>query len=254
MYLHHDFSLALCFLWPLPLLRHAWVEHLRWTHHAAMKVSTILSDPPWRFANRTGKAAPEYSKHPRYKTMSVDDIAGYLRSQNIQIASQAHCYLWVPNALLYDGLYVLQEWGFEYKTMLVWHKIVMPEHRSDRRGVGYYFRNVTEVVLFGVRGKLRTLSPYGRSQVNIIEAPTRGHSRKPDELYEIIERCSPEPWLELFARYRRPGWTQLGDELELDMDKIAAGLGAERRGGPGVPCGGQLTLFDPSPSSNSESA
>jgi len=125
---------------------------------------------------------------------------------------QSHLYLWVPNALILEGLEVMKRWGFTYKTNLVWYK-VRKDGGPDRRGVGFYFRNVTELVLFGVRGNLRTLAP-GRRQENIIISQKREHSRKPDELYNIIEQCSPGPYLELFARHYRPGWTQWGDELD----------------------------------------
>ena len=83
---------------------------------------------------------------------------------------------------------------------------------SDGRGVGFYFRNVTELILFGVRGKnARTLAP-GRSQVNLLATRKREHSRKPDEQYAIIEACSPGPYLELFARGKRAGWQVWGNE------------------------------------------
>ena len=98
----------------------------------------------------------------------------------------AHLYLWVPNALLPEGIDVLRAWGFEYKSNIVWHKI-RKDGGSDGRGVGFYFRNVTELVLFGVRGKnARTLAP-GRRQVNLIGTQKREHSRKPDEIYDLIE-------------------------------------------------------------------
>ena len=93
----------------------------------------------------------------------------------------------------------------------IWHKI-RKDGGPDGRGVGFYFRNVTELVLFGVRGSLRTLPP-GRRQVNIVNTRKREHSRKPDELYDVVEECSPEPRLELFARHVRAGWTQWGDAL-----------------------------------------
>jgi N6-adenosine-specific RNA methylase IME4 len=126
-------------------------------------------------------------------------------------ADPAHLYLWVPNALLQDGLAVMAAWGFTFKTLLTWHK-VRNDGGSDGRGVGFYFRNVTEPVLFGVRGKgARTLAP-GRRQVNLIASRKREHSRKPDELYPVIEACSRGPYLELFARHPRDGWTSWGDE------------------------------------------
>jgi N6-adenosine-specific RNA methylase IME4 len=120
----------------------------------------------------------------------------------------------VPNALLPDGLRVMQAWGFTYKSNLVWHKI-RKDGGSDGRGVGFYFRNVTEIILFGVRGKnARTLDP-GRSQVNVIQTRKREHSRKPDEQYKLIEACSPGPFFEMFARGPRKSWTVWGDQSEV---------------------------------------
>ncbi|MDH3604455.1 MAG: MT-A70 family methyltransferase [Candidatus Tectomicrobia bacterium] len=169
---------------------------------------TVLADPPWRFANRTGKMAPEHRRLSRYPTMTLQDIKALPVGAFVQPAS--HLYLWVPNALLPNGLEVMQSWGFTYKTNLVWYK-VRRDGGPDRRGVGFYFRNVTELILFGVRGSLRTLAP-GRRQENIILSRKQEHSRKPDALYDLIEQCSPGPYLELFARYPRPGWTQWGNE------------------------------------------
>jgi N6-adenosine-specific RNA methylase IME4 len=171
--------------------------------------ATILADPPWRFGNRTGKMAPEHRRLSRYGTLALDDIA-MLPVERIA-APTAHLYLWVPNALLPDGLQVMDAWGFAYKSNLVWHKL-RRDGGSDGRGVGFYFRNVTELLLFGVRGKnARTLAP-GRRQVNYIGSRKREHSRKPDEQYALIEACSPGPYIELFARGARPGWTTWGDE------------------------------------------
>lgn len=175
----------------------------------AKNFGTILIDPPWRFQNRTGKMAPEHKRLHRYKTLSLEEIKN-LPVQNLA-ASKSHLYLWVPNALLSWGLEIMEEWGFTYKGNLVWYKI-RKDGGPDGRGVGFYFRNVTELVLFGVKGSLRTKAP-GRRQVNIISSRKREHSRKPDELYKIIEDCSPGPFLELFARHKRKGWTQWGDEL-----------------------------------------
>ena len=161
------------------------------------KYKTILADPPWQFQNRTGKVAPEHKRLNRYPTMRLNDIAS-LPVREIA-AEKAHLYLWVPNALLPDGLAVMRAWGFEYKTNIVWEK-VRKDGEPDGRGVGFYFRNVTELLLFGIRGQHnRTLSP-ARSQVNLLRTMKREHSRKPDEIYPIIERCSEGPYLELFAR------------------------------------------------------
>lgn len=163
------------------------------------------------FQNRTGKMAPEHRRLYRYVTMTQDEIMALPVAR--MVADQAHLYLWVPNALLAEGLETMRRWGFTYKTNLVWHK-VRADGGSDGRGVGFYFRNVTELVLFGVRGvpSMRTLPP-GRRQTNLIPTRKREHSRKPDELYEIIEACSPGPYLELFARQRRRGWQAWGNEV-----------------------------------------
>ncbi len=170
--------------------------------------STILADPPWQFQNRTGKVAPEHRRLLRYPTMGLKEILELPVSR--LAAAQSHLYLWVPNALLQEGLKVMAAWGFTYKTNLVWYKI-RKDGGPDGRGVGFYFRNVTELILFGVRGSMRTLTP-GRTQVNLFRTRKREHSRKPDEIYDLIEACSPGPYLELFARFRRPGWSQWGNE------------------------------------------
>lgn len=174
------------------------------------RYGTILIDPPWRFANRTGKVGPEHRRLHRYPTMTLEDIQGLPVAQ--LALPQSHLYLWCPNALLWEGLALMKAWGFEYKTNLVWYK-VRKDGGPDGRGVGFYFRNVTELLLFGIKGKLRTLKP-GRTQVNVLVTRKREHSRKPDEFYRIIEACSPGPYLELFARQRVPGWDQWGDQVD----------------------------------------
>lgn len=175
------------------------------------RFSTILADPPWQFTNKTGKIAPEHKRLSRYSTMKLDDI---MALPVLQIAKPtAHLYLWCPNALLPDGIAVLKAWGFNYKSNIVWHKI-RKDGGSDGRGVGFYFRNVTELVLFGVRGKnARTLAP-GRSQVNLLATRKREHSRKPDEQYDVIEACSPGPFIELFARGTRKKWATWGNQAD----------------------------------------
>jgi N6-adenosine-specific RNA methylase IME4 len=175
--------------------------------------ATVLADPPWRFINRTGKVAPEHRRLDRYDTMTHKDIRAIPVSD--VAAPQSHLYLWVPNALLPEGLEVMEAWGFRYVSNLVWAKR-RKDGGPDGRGVGFYFRNVTELILFGVRGSMRTREA-GRSQVNMIETRKREHSRKPDEQYDIIEACSPGPYLELFARYPRDGWQVWGHEAEADV-------------------------------------
>lgn len=175
------------------------------------RFSTILADPPWQFQNRTGKVAPEHRRLSRYETMALDDIMGLpMRSVS---ADTAHLYLWVPNALLLEGLKVMEAWGFQYKTNIIWHK-VRKDGGPDGRGVGFYFRNVTEMVLFGVRGKNARTLAAGRRQVNFLATRKREHSRKPDEFYPLVEACSPGPFLELFARGTRKNWASWGNQAD----------------------------------------
>ncbi|MHB0981276.1 MAG: MT-A70 family methyltransferase [Thermoleophilia bacterium] len=195
--------------------------------------STILADPPWQFQNRTGKVAPEHRRLLRYPTMQLNEIAALPVSR--LAAASSHLYLWVPNALLKEGLMVMESWGFVYKSNLVWYK-VRKDGGPDGRGVGFYFRNVTELVLFGIRGNMRTLRP-GRTQVNLLSSRKREHSRKPDELYDLVESCSPGPYLEIFARFSRPGWAQWGNE---DVEENSL-QGAARRNGHSLP---QLRLLE----------
>jgi N6-adenosine-specific RNA methylase IME4 len=175
------------------------------------RFGTILADPPWQFQNKTGKVAPEHRRLSRYGTMALEEI---MKLPVGAIAAEtSHLYLWCPNALLPQGIAVLQAWGFRYKSNIVWHK-VRKDGGSDGRGVGFYFRNVTELVLFGVRGKNARTRAAGRRQVNYMATRKREHSRKPDEQYPLIEACSYPPFLELFARGTRPNWTIWGDQAD----------------------------------------
>ncbi len=177
------------------------------------RFGTVLADPPWRFTNRTGKVAPEHKRLSRYPTLTTEEICDLPVADHL--LDRAHCYLWVPNALLPEGLQVLSAWGFEYKSNIVWHK-VRKDGGSDGRGVGFYFRNVTEILLFGIRGKNARTLAAGRRQVNLFGTRKREHSRKPDEQYGIIEACSWGPYLELFGRGVRKGWTVWGNQADPD--------------------------------------
>ena len=173
------------------------------------RFATIFADPPWQFVNKTGKVAPEHRRLSRYGTMELPAIVS-LPVREIA-ASTAHLYLWCPNALLPDGLAVMKAWGFYVQVELYWHK-VRKDGGSDGRGVGFYFRNVTELLLFGVRGKNARTLQAGRTQVNYLSTRKREHSRKPDEMYDIIEACSAPSRIELFARGSRRGWAVWGNE------------------------------------------
>lgn len=184
-------------------------EHDLLTYCAGKRFATILADPPWQFQNRTGKMAPEHKRLNRYPTMALEEIKALPVSEVAE--DKSHLYLWVPNALLPEGLEVMKAWGFHYKTNIVWEK-VRKDGGPDGRGVGFYFRNVTELLLFGVKGTgMRTLEP-ARTQVNLIRTQKREHSRKPDEMIDLIEACSPGPYLELFARGERDGWILWGNQ------------------------------------------
>lgn len=185
------------------------------SYTAGKKYKTIYADPPWQFQNRTGKVAPEHKRLNRYSTMTLEDI------KHLPVADVAdekcHLYLWVPNALLPEGLEVLKAWGFEYKTNIIWEKI-RKDGMPDGRGVGFYFRNVTEILLFGIKGsKNRTLNA-GRSQVNLIRSIKREHSKKPDEFISLIESCSSAPFLEIFARGNRSHWDMWGNQATYDYE------------------------------------
>lgn len=190
------------------------IENFRlFTHGKRFK--TIYADPPWQFQNRTGKVAPEHKRLSRYETMKFEDIK---RIPVSEVADEkCHLYLWIPNALLPEGLEVMKAWGFEYKTNIIWEK-VRKDGMPDGRGVGFYFRNVTEMLLFGVKGTGNRTLGAGRTQVNLIRSIKKEHSRKPDEFVRMIESCSPSPYLELFARGTRSGWEMWGDQASEDYE------------------------------------
>lgn len=184
------------------------IQNLK-SYTAGKKYKTIYADPPWQFQNRKGKVSPEHKRLNRYSTMALNEIKQLPVGDIAE--EKCHLYLWVPNALLPEGLEVMKAWGFEYKTNIIWEK-VRKDGFPDGRGVGFYFRNVTEVLLFGIKGdKNRTLDA-GRSQVNLVRSVKREHSRKPDEFIPLIESCSSAPYIELFARGDRQGWDMWGNQ------------------------------------------
>lgn len=172
-------------------------------------IATVYADPPWQFRRSTGKVSPEHRRLYRYATMPLDAIRALPVERLCR--DNAQCYLWSPCSFVPLALTVLDAWGFRYATMMVWIKTT--KHGSvDPRGMGWYYRTACEICLVGIRGTCRTLSPARRTS-NVITAPTKGHSTKPERMYEILEACTEAPRLELFARTRRAGWHQWGDEL-----------------------------------------
>ena len=168
------------------------------------KFKTILADPPWDYKDQL-----DPTRHKPYSTLTVSQI------KEIPIKEladeEAHLYLWVTNAFLREGLEIMEAWGFEYSNVIPWIKFTKSTSRLHF-GMGRDFRNCTELLLFGVRGKLRTLT---RNTRNIIMAPRPDlHSKKPTRAYTLIEKNSPPPRLELFARNKREGWEVWGNEVE----------------------------------------
>lgn len=159
------------------------------------KFQTIVVDPPWQFRRHPKSVAPNY------KLLTLEDIKS-MPIKNIA-ADNAHLFLWVPNALIKEGIEVMRSWGFEYKTMITWVKHQM--------GIGNHFRNSTEQILFGVRGRLPILQKNLRTW---FLADRREHSRKPDEFYRIVEKASPGPRIDIFSREKRDGWDQWGDQID----------------------------------------
>jgi N6-adenosine-specific RNA methylase IME4 len=171
-----------------------------------VKYRTIVADPPWRYRQQrilTTAKRPETRPEAdaQYPTLTVAEIAALPVADMAD--DNAHLYLWVTNPKLFEAQPVVEAWGFQYVTLLTWHKL-------GTLGMGYYFRGDTEHVIFAVRGKAPI--PPDRRDRNWFAARKVGHSVKPDRFYEIVERVSPEPRLELFARRRRYGWDVWGDE------------------------------------------
>lgn len=162
--------------------------------------TTIYLDPPWLEVG-AGKSKRGADRH--YHVMKTDDIIKTIAGCGYWPAIDAHLYMWVTNNFLEDGLKVMAAMGFRYITNIVWVK--------DKFGLGRYFRGQHELLLFGRRGAYIETKTNNTSTV--VHAPRRKHSQKPDEFYELIERNSTGPYLELFARNTRPGWTSWGNEV-----------------------------------------
>jgi len=165
-----------------------------------LKYRTIVADPPWRY---DANIAPAKDFELQYPSMSTADIRALPVARMASV--NAHLYLWVTNLKIHEAraFEIVEEWGFRYVTMLTWHKLGSP-------GMGWYFRGDTEHVLFGVRGTAPI--PPALRESNHFAASKGRHSAKPDRFYELVERVSPEPRLELFARRRRFGWDVWGNE------------------------------------------
>ncbi|MAG24659.1 hypothetical protein CMI47_03680 [Candidatus Pacearchaeota archaeon] len=161
------------------------------------KFGTIYADPPWKYGNQGTRAATD--RH--YRTMTVDEIVAMPVAE--VAADNAHLHMWTTNAFLFDSKAIIEAWGFEYKSCFVWAK--------PNIGIGNYWRVSHEFLLLGIRGS----APFqDRSQRSWLECNRSQHSEKPDQVRHIIEKTSPGPRLEMFARREAPGWLVWGDEIE----------------------------------------
>ena len=175
----------------------------------------IAIDPPWQYDARVNDKT--HRGRMDYPTMPIKDILAL--SVNQLAADNAVLWLWVTNSFLQEGFQCLDAWGFQYKTVLTWVK--MSSKGTPHIGLGNWLRNATEQCLFAVKGDVKSFSKQGilKGDANVIFAPRREHSRKPEEFYELVSKLSPEgKKLEMFSRQRREGWDVWG----LEVDKFSA--------------------------------
>ncbi len=171
----------------------------------------IYADPPWSYDNENTGGSNNSGASAKYLTMSTEEIA------NIpihKIANGSCClFMWAVTPLLPEAFYVMKKWGFTYKTTAYWRK-------KGRFGMGFWFRGEIEPLLIGIKGDVR---PFGLQISNLIEAPPREHSRKPDEVYTIIESLGFKRKIEMFARERRQGWDTWGNQVPNTTQMILGG-------------------------------
>ena len=184
------------------------------------KYKTIYADPPW---GESGGGKIKRGADRYYQLMKTKDIINMSDFVKKLANDNCHLYLWVTNNFLQDGLKVMNEWGFIYKTIITWVKVdameLLPDmpdlFKLQRLGLGQYFRGITEQCIFGVRGTVPYKVVNGKRQQGktVILAPRREHSVKPDEMRHMIERVSFSPYIELFARKKYNGWDSWGKEV-----------------------------------------
>src|SRR6516225_974079 len=167
------------------------------------RYAVLYADPPWHFEVYNEESGVERAAGNHYPTMSLEDICAL---PVLSLATPAAAlFMWTTVPHLRESFQVLDAWGFEYKTNIVWVK--------DKIGLGYFVRNQHELLLVATRGDMPSPSPANRPP-SVISASRREHSRKPDEAYALIERMYPDlPKIELFARQARPGWAAWGNEV-----------------------------------------
>ncbi len=170
------------------------------------KYQIIYADPPWQYRNKHTGGSLTSGALSKYPVLSTDDICalpiGFLTDKNCAL------FLWATVPMIQDAFKVMEAWGFKYKTMLFWRKIMS-------WGMGFWYRGQVEICLLGIKGKVKA---FRIQKANIVQAKVREHSRKPDEFYELIEMTGLQPRIELFARKKRDGWDCWGNEVESDIN------------------------------------
>ena len=180
----------------------------------SVRYAAILADPPWQFEAYSGPRVAQRSAHQHYDVVPHDGLAA------IEIPAAEHCalFMWAVDSHLDQAIELMKAWGFEFKTVaFIWVKTCKSDPTKPRMGMGLWTRKQAEICLLGTRGKV---SRNDKGVRQVIMSERREHSRKPDEIYERIERLVDGPYLEMFARQRWPGWDQLGDET--DKFEVAA--------------------------------
>jgi N6-adenosine-specific RNA methylase IME4 len=178
----------------------------------------LLADPPWLYETYSEKGQGK-SAQAHYDCMPTEEIAA-LNAGRLA-GRDAICLMWATFPMLPDALRVMSAWGFDYKTGAAWAKR-SARNRGWAFGSGYIFRSASELLLLGTTGNPETLS---KSVRNLIVAPIRGHSRKPDQVYDMAEALSAGPYVELFGRQRRKGWATWGkeaDKFQIGDDAVSA--------------------------------
>lgn len=167
-----------------------------------MKYKLLVADPPWLYRNKNTGGSMKSGSAAKYPTLTTDEIC----KLPISCVCDRDCvlFLWVTNPMLEDGLRVMREWGFKYKTMVTWRKIMS-------WGMGYWFRGQTEHCLLGVKGKVKA---FRIQKANFIQSKVRKHSQKPEEFFELIKDVELKPRLEIFATSKREGWDAAGFDID----------------------------------------
>lgn len=174
-------------------------EHKRYT--------TIVADPPWGYRDKLG-GPHERGAEGHYQTMTMEELYGL--PVGAWALSNSHLYLWTTNAFMAEGHELAKAWGFTPRTILTWVKGRLEGGRLLQHiGMGHFYRNSTEHVIFCARGSLGT---FHADMPTAFVAPRREHSAKPAAFYDMVERMSPGPYLDVFARSQRFNWDTFGNE------------------------------------------